>query len=107
VVKIVRIDWRDVKEYENWLEVFLWKTSVISFTTGLPYLAGWKTFEAEVKEVGGVSAVRLRELTEGMATIDVETQLVTDSLADRLEELKGIRLEVVEQNANRLKCRVK
>ena len=68
--------------------------------------AAWKKFEAEVKDLDGVTAVRLRELTESMATIDVECQLTADNLADRLEELQDIRLEIVEQNANRLKAKV-
>jgi len=68
--------------------------------------AAWKKFEAEVKGIDGVTAVRLRELTESMATIDVEYQLTTDNLADCLEELKDTTLEIVEQNANRLKCKV-
>jgi len=68
--------------------------------------AAWKKFETEVTDLDGVTAVRLRELTESMATIDVECQLTTNQLADRLEELTDVSLEIVEQNANRLKAKV-
>ena len=66
----------------------------------------WKKFEAEAKEIDGVTAMHLREITESMATIDVEYKLRLDNLADRLEELKDVKVEVVEQNGNRLKMKV-
>lgn len=66
----------------------------------------WKKFEAEAKDITGVQALHLREITESMATIDVEYKLTIDNLADRLEELKEVKVEVVEQNGNRLKMKV-
>jgi len=68
--------------------------------------AEWRKFEAEVKDLDGVTAVRLREITEGVATIEVDCKLDTNQLADRIEELNDITLEISEQNANRLKCKV-
>jgi len=66
----------------------------------------WKKFETEVKDLDGVTAIRLREITEGVASIEVECKLDTNQLADRIEELKDLDLEIVEQNTNRLKCKV-
>ena len=66
----------------------------------------WKTFEAEALKIRGVQNLRLREITESMATIDVEYGMNINTLADRLEELKDVKLEITEQNPNRLKAKV-
>jgi hypothetical protein len=65
----------------------------------------WKTFEQAAKEIRGVQAVRLREITEGLANIDVEWQFNNEMLADRLREMKALKLTVQEITANRLKLK--
>jgi hypothetical protein len=66
----------------------------------------WKLLKAEVEKLQGVQALRLREITEGVANIDVEYQFNAENLADRLTELKSVKLKVVEMSANRLKLKV-
>jgi uncharacterized protein YeaO (DUF488 family) len=66
----------------------------------------WKLFKAEAEKLDGVQALRLREITEGVATIDVEYKFTTENLADRVTELKSVKLKVVEISANRIKLKV-
>jgi hypothetical protein len=68
---------------------------------------GWKAFREEVSALRGIQAVRLREITEGTANIDAEYRYSNESLADRLTELKSVKLTVVEITANRVKLKVK
>ncbi len=66
----------------------------------------WRLFEKEVEGLRGVDAVRRREITEGVAHIDVEYQHDIDSLAERLTELDSLELEVTEITTNRIKLKV-
>jgi hypothetical protein len=65
----------------------------------------WKVFEEAAKTIRGVQALRLREITEGLANIDVEYQFTNETLADRLREMKAIKLTVQEITANRIKLK--
>ncbi len=65
----------------------------------------WKTFKEAAETIRGVQAVRLREITEGLAHIDVEYQFTNETLADRLAEMKALKLTVQEITANRLKLK--
>lgn len=67
---------------------------------------GWKAFKAEVEKIDGVQALRLREIIEGTANIDVECQSTNEIIADRLTELKSVKLKVTEITANRIKLKV-
>ena len=71
---------------------------------GMDYEA-WKLFKAEVTKLRGVQALRLREITEGIANIDVEYRYDNENLADHLTELKNVKLKVVEITANRIKLK--
>ena len=66
----------------------------------------WKTFQAEASKIRGVQNLRLREITANVATIDVEYNGKIGTLADRLEELKEVKLDIDEQTANRLHAKV-
>jgi hypothetical protein len=78
----------------------------ISLTvSGMTY-KGWKVFRDEVAELGGVQALRLREIVDGVAHIDIEYAYDNESLADHLIELKRTGLDVTEITANRLKLKV-
>jgi hypothetical protein len=66
----------------------------------------WKAFREETLKLKGVQAVRLREITKSVATIDVEYDFDAQNLADRLTELKNTRLQVTELNPNRLKLKM-
>ncbi|MFB3893435.1 MAG: hypothetical protein ACE15C_15585 [Phycisphaerae bacterium] len=66
----------------------------------------YKVFKAEAEKIRGVQALRMREITEGVATIDVEYEFTNENLADRLSAMKGIKLKVTEMNANRIKAKV-
>jgi hypothetical protein len=66
----------------------------------------WKLFKEEASKIRGVQAVRLREITEGLANIDVECEYTHEMLADRLTELKTVKLVIQEITANRLKLKV-
>jgi len=75
------------------------------------YIAGmtfsdWKTFRQEVEELKGIQALRLREITNSIATIDVEYDFNTQQLAERLTDLKKVKLEVTELNPDRLKLKI-
>lgn len=73
--------------------------------TGLDYET-WKTFRDEAEKLRGMKALRLREITEGVANIDVEYEFETQTLADRVGEMKDTKLTVTEFNPNRLKLKV-
>ena len=66
----------------------------------------WQTFRKEAQSIRGVQAMQLREITEGVANIDVEYDFDTQTLADRIGELKEIKLTITEFNPNRLKLKV-
>ena len=66
----------------------------------------WKVFKAEVKEVRGIQAPRLRDITEAVTNVDIEYSFSNENLADALTELKKIKLEVLELTANRIKLKV-
>lgn len=64
--------------------------------------ATWKDFKAEVREMRGVQAVRLREIAENVVRVDIEYRFSTEILADWLTELKTVKLTVKELTAARL-----
>lgn len=66
----------------------------------------FKTFKVEAEKIRGVQAIRMREITEAVAAIDVEFEFTNENLADRLTALKTIKLKVVEITANRIKAKV-
>jgi len=66
----------------------------------------WKAFNAEAAKLRGVQALRLREITEQVATIDVEYAYGNTSLADHLTEMKAAKLEITEITANRISLKV-
>jgi hypothetical protein len=72
--------------------------------SGMDY-ATWKVFEEAASKIPGVQGVRLREITEALANIDVEYQFTNETLADRLGEMKALKLTVQEISANRLKLK--
>ena len=82
-------------------------SKTIELTIGQMDRKTWKAFQAEASKIQGVQNLRLREITEDVATIDVEYKFDINTLADRLEELKEVKLEVGEQTANRLHAKVK
>ncbi len=67
---------------------------------------GWKTFRKEAETLRPVKALRLREITESVAHIDVEYTLSAENLADQLTELETVKLDVTEITANRVKFKV-
>ncbi|MCD4699840.1 MAG: hypothetical protein K8R91_04625 [Phycisphaerae bacterium] len=67
----------------------------------------WKIFKKEASALQGVQALRLREITEGVANIDVEYRYNNETLAERLTELKKVKFAIVEITANRVKLKVK
>jgi len=73
--------------------------------SGMDY-AAWKTFRDEANKLRGVQALRLREITEGVAHVDVEYRYSNENLADHLTELKQTKVEVTEITANRIKLKV-
>ena len=73
--------------------------------SGMDYDA-YKIFKVEAEKIRGVQALRQREITEGVATIDVEYEFTNENLADRLTAMKDIKLKVVEITANRIKLKV-
>lgn len=73
--------------------------------TGMTY-SDWKIFKAEAGKLRGVKALRMREITESVANIDVDYEFSTDNLADNLESLKDVKLNVTEFNPNRLKLKI-
>lgn len=73
--------------------------------TGMDY-AAWKLLSAEAGKLRGVQALRLREITEKLASIDVEYQFTTENLADHLTAMKKLKLQVTEISANRIKLKL-
>ena len=68
--------------------------------------AQWKKFKVEVRKIRGVQAVRLREITEAVASIAIEYRYNTEILADHITELKNVKLKVKEITANRIRLKV-
>jgi hypothetical protein len=74
--------------------------------------ADFKVFQthlAQVKGVqGGDDGVKLRELVNDVADVEVDWSYDLNTLADRIEQLTppGVRYEVVEQTADRLRVRL-
>lgn len=66
----------------------------------------WKAFKEEASLLQGIQALRLREITEAVANIDVEYRFSNETLADRLSELKKVKLAILEITANRVKMKV-
>jgi hypothetical protein len=66
----------------------------------------YKKFDEEVTKLEGVQALRMREITEGIANADVEYEFDQKRLADVLLELKSVKLEVSEISPNRIKLKV-
>lgn len=81
-------------------------TKTIELTIGGMNRATWKLFQAEASKIKGMQNLRLREITEGVATIDVEYKFDINTLADRLEALTDVKLEMGDQSANRLSAKV-
>ena len=73
--------------------------------SGMDY-ATWKVFQAAAGKLEGVQALRLREITEEVANIDVEYSYSNENLADHLLELTKPKLTVTEITANRIKLKV-
>lgn len=73
--------------------------------SGMDY-AGWKAFKTEAGKLRGVTALHLREITENLASIDVQYQFTNENLADHLIEMKKTRLKVTEITANRIKLKI-
>ena len=65
----------------------------------------WKTFREEASKIRGVQNIRLREITQDVASIDIEYRYDNEGLADRLSELKSVKLKVTEITANRLRLK--
>lgn len=65
----------------------------------------WKTFREEASKLRGVQAIRLREITQDVASIDIEYRYDNEGLADRLSELKSVKLKVIEITSNRLRLK--
>jgi len=72
---------------------------------GMDYKA-WKAFNDEARTIRGVQNVRRREITLEHANIDIDYSYSVDNLADRLSEMKTIKLEITEISANRIKLKV-
>ena len=66
----------------------------------------WTAFKAEAKKLRGVKALRLREVTEGIAHIEVEYTYSNENLAENLTGLKKTKLEVTEITATRIKLKI-
>ena len=90
---------------EGWRKQVNVKRTLTLSIAGMDYKA-WKIFKAEVGELRGVQALRLREITEGVASIDAEYSYDNTDLADSLTELKKTKLDVTEITANRIKLKV-
>lgn len=73
--------------------------------SGMDYKT-WKVFRDEVKELRGVQAPRLRDITETVTNVDIEYSFSNENLADTLTELKKIKLKVLEITSNRIKLKV-
>jgi hypothetical protein len=73
--------------------------------SGMDY-DSYKTFKIEAEKLRGVQSVRMREITEAVANIDMEIELTNENLADRLSEFKDPRLKITEITSNRIKLKV-
>jgi hypothetical protein len=74
--------------------------------SGMEY-KDFQALKAELDKLRGVKSVSLREITEGVANVDVGYEFSTQTLADHLTQCKTIQLEIVEFNPNRLKMKVR
>jgi len=90
---------------EAWRKQVHVRRNVQIVVSGMDFKA-WKLFRDEVRKLRGVDALRLREITEATATIDVEYRFKTALLAEKLTELKSAKLDVTEITANRVKLKV-
>jgi hypothetical protein len=75
------------------------------YISGMDY-GQFQTFRDEVQKLRGCQAVRLREITESVAHIDIDYKFSTQNLADHLADLETIKVEIVEFNPNRIKLKV-
>jgi len=66
----------------------------------------WQVFREEARAIRGMQAVRRREITAGVAVIDVEYSFNIDQLADVITELKKTKLAVEEITGNRIKLKL-
>jgi len=66
----------------------------------------WKVFRDEAVKIPGVQALRLRDITENIATIDVEYRYTNEDLADKVSAMSSLKLEVNEITANRIKLKL-
>ncbi len=73
--------------------------------SGMDFTA-WKLFKKETAKLRAIQNVRLREITQNVANIDVEYDHNNEMLAETLTELKSIKLKVTEITANRVRCRM-
>lgn len=73
--------------------------------SGMDY-ALFKKFKDEAEKLEGVQAIRMREITESVANVDVEAEFDQQRLADLILELKNVKLEVTEISPNRIKLKV-
>jgi len=73
--------------------------------SGMDYKT-WKVFKEEADKLRGMQALRLREITEDTANIDVEYSYDNANLADTLTGLKTVKLEITEITANRIKLKL-
>ncbi len=73
--------------------------------TGMDYDT-WKDFKADVEKIRGVDAVQLKDISESVATVDVEYEFTEEVLADRIGSAKDVKLKVIEIAANRIKAKV-
>jgi len=80
------------------------RTLVLSIV-GMDYEL-FKVFKEQASKIEGMHNIRMREIVEGMAQIDIESDLDNESLADRLGKMMLPRLSVTEITANRLKLKV-
>ena len=94
-----------------------WNANVVNYTTcQLSFTPcsrkRFKTIRDALAEVRGVQAgsdgIRLRELVNEVASVEVDWQFELSMLADRIEELdiEGMTVEITEQTGNRLTIRV-
>ncbi len=73
--------------------------------TGMDYEA-YKLMQEELRELRPVQAMRLREITESVATIDLEHSISNEGIADLLIKLKKVKLKVTGLTSNALKLQV-
>jgi len=90
---------------EGWRKQINVRRTLQLSISGMSYKV-WKVFKAETEKLRGVQALRLREITEDVANIDVEYDFDNAHLADAVTELKNTKLEVTEITANRIKLKV-